>query len=424
MARRSGEIKDFAVFSARWRVTRTRLRDTSFRSSAGNKPALPAVGRLFPASDVEHLRREAHGASKAYRGPPDRRGLVRLRLCHARYRYDGLVQFVGQFIERVGSDEIRRGGTRAARARRRNACGESAANTDTSAATTVERVPTGSLFARASAETGPALPQTPAVKPIAVASIDETVKPVVPPPAAAEKVTTEPRGRAYLFRGMAGLIYSTRHGQPGSADQPRRRHRERSYLSDVARRRRRRDPRLPPRSRTDHHHRPFDGRRFRLGVCRDAQRRGHSGEPAGHLRSDTDRRRRAAQRRALHQCLQVHQFHGRRRRRARPPLPRPLRELQPQGSQRDHPHQYREGRAHPGAIGRQDRAACRDAGRRRRRGGAVAHSRFRPERRSNCGTAACRCRRMPAIHCKTFATTYHVPLWALAEVNRCRSTGR
>ncbi len=32
--------------------------------------------------------------------------------------------------------------------------------------------------------------------------------PVEPPPAAIEKVVIEPRGRAYLFRGIAGLIYS------------------------------------------------------------------------------------------------------------------------------------------------------------------------------------------------------------------------
>ncbi len=32
--------------------------------------------------------------------------------------------------------------------------------------------------------------------------------PVAPPPPAAEKITQQPRGRAYLFRGVAGLIYS------------------------------------------------------------------------------------------------------------------------------------------------------------------------------------------------------------------------
>src|SRR5579872_1955807 len=63
-----------------------------------------------------------------------------------------------------------------------------------------------SLFARASAETAPGQ-QAPAVKPIPIATTDDAVKPVdsVPP---TEKVTIMPRGRAYLFRGVAGLIYS------------------------------------------------------------------------------------------------------------------------------------------------------------------------------------------------------------------------
>ena len=42
-------------------------------------------------------------------------------------------------------------------------------------------------------------------------------KPVAPPPAAIEKVVIEPRGRAYLFRGIAGLIYS--RGMDRLADQ-------------------------------------------------------------------------------------------------------------------------------------------------------------------------------------------------------------
>jgi hypothetical protein len=66
---------------------------------------------------------------------------------------------------------------------------------------------TGSLFARASAEASQPQ-QAPAAKPITVASTGDAVKPVEPPPAA-EKVMIEPRGRAYLFRGVAGLIYST-----------------------------------------------------------------------------------------------------------------------------------------------------------------------------------------------------------------------
>ena len=40
-----------------------------------------------------------------------------------------------------------------------------------------------------------------------VADASDTAVPITPPPHAAEKIT-EPRGRAYLFRGVAGLIYS------------------------------------------------------------------------------------------------------------------------------------------------------------------------------------------------------------------------
>ena len=66
-----------------------------------------------------------------------------------------------------------------------------------------------SLFARAAE----ARPDAIAADPIAalvtadVAAQAEGAKPAAPPPAA-EKVAVEPRGRAYLFRGMAGLIYS------------------------------------------------------------------------------------------------------------------------------------------------------------------------------------------------------------------------
>ncbi len=75
-----------------------------------------------------------------------------------------------------------------------------------------------SLFARASADKlndPPALAakpaektaETPLEKPIAVADAGDTAIPVAPVPQAAEKIS-QPRGRAYLFRGVAGLIYS------------------------------------------------------------------------------------------------------------------------------------------------------------------------------------------------------------------------
>ncbi len=67
-----------------------------------------------------------------------------------------------------------------------------------------------SLFARAAAgKLGD--PPVPVAKSdansVAVADAGDSAVPATPPPAAAEKVT-EPRGRVYLFRGVAGLIYS------------------------------------------------------------------------------------------------------------------------------------------------------------------------------------------------------------------------
>jgi hypothetical protein len=52
-----------------------------------------------------------------------------------------------------------------------------------------------------------AKPAAPAAKPVVVAEAETTVPPA-PPPAAEKLTTAEPRGRAYLFRGIAGLIYS------------------------------------------------------------------------------------------------------------------------------------------------------------------------------------------------------------------------
>lgn len=72
-----------------------------------------------------------------------------------------------------------------------------------------------SLFSRAAESKAEAPP--PAAKPVVVADAAESD--VTPKPAAtAEKV--EPRGRAYLFRGVAGLIYS--RGIDGLADRIRR----------------------------------------------------------------------------------------------------------------------------------------------------------------------------------------------------------
>lgn len=61
-----------------------------------------------------------------------------------------------------------------------------------------------SLFARASEGK---LNDPPTAKPTAVADAGDSAPAAAPPPAAADKITA-PRGRAYLFRGVAGLIYS------------------------------------------------------------------------------------------------------------------------------------------------------------------------------------------------------------------------
>jgi pimeloyl-ACP methyl ester carboxylesterase len=67
-----------------------------------------------------------------------------------------------------------------------------------------------SLFARAAqnkAQNTPPPAPTPIAKPIAVADARGTMLSSAPQPAVAS-VKMEPRGRAYLFRGIAGLIYS------------------------------------------------------------------------------------------------------------------------------------------------------------------------------------------------------------------------
>jgi pimeloyl-ACP methyl ester carboxylesterase len=83
-----------------------------------------------------------------------------------------------------------------------------------STGSTSDTVALTSLFARASrndlnsAKTSDDPAPTPpaGIKPVALME-PGAVNPVMPPPDAAEKVT-QPRGRAYLFRGIAGLIYS------------------------------------------------------------------------------------------------------------------------------------------------------------------------------------------------------------------------
>ena len=79
----------------------------------------------------------------------------------------------------------------------------------TAASSKPESTAQSSLFTQAS-ETKLAAPPAPVVataKPITVADAADISVPVAPAPQAVEKIT-QPRGRAYLFRGVAGLIYS------------------------------------------------------------------------------------------------------------------------------------------------------------------------------------------------------------------------
>jgi hypothetical protein len=88
--------------------------------------------------------------------------------------------------------------------------------------------PMNSLFARAEgkpAEADPPQPVQPAkpdgTKPIWVATNEDTEHTVEPAaPSAAEKPTAQLRGRVYLYRGVAGLIYS--RGMDGLAERIRR----------------------------------------------------------------------------------------------------------------------------------------------------------------------------------------------------------
>ncbi len=218
-------------------------------------------------------------------------------------------------------------------------------------------------------------------------------------PAAAGRAETitQPRGRAYLFRGVAGLIYSRgidtlaarikRTGIPASVG---------TYLlwrptADEAIRDYRRDPQ------------PITLIGHSMGgdcVLDFAEMLNEAGIPVSLLVTydpDPHRRRRAAQCRALHQHLPILEFHGRRQCRAGLALPRPLRELQPQGPHRDRSHQYRKGRPDSGAIGepRSPQLAA-NAGRCRRRSGADPSGGSGRRRHRTVGFRYCRSRPMPA----------------------------
>ncbi len=90
---------------------------------------------------------------------------------------------------------------------------ETPVTTPTSSTATANKPNTpanNSLFARAAEANPDSTPPDPiaALVTATAAASGDAVTPLGPPPAAAAKVAIEPRGRAYLFRGVAGLIYS------------------------------------------------------------------------------------------------------------------------------------------------------------------------------------------------------------------------
>ena len=109
-------------------------------------------------------------------------------------------------------------------------------------------------------------------KPITVADAGDVAVPVAPVPQPAEKITAAARPRLSVPRRRRPDLFA-RHRHIGRAHQAHRHPRQRGDLFAVAADRRRGDPRLSPRSAADHTDRPFHGRRLRLGLCRNAQRR-------------------------------------------------------------------------------------------------------------------------------------------------------
>src|SRR5215469_14455656 len=117
------------------------------------------------------------------------------------------------------------------------------------------------------------------------------------PPGAAEKMTIQPRGRAYLFRGFIGLLtdrgmdkLTERINRTGvTAD-------VNSYLMWRG---------LADQAITDYRYWPLPGRRCRREICRTPRRRWYSGEPTGHLRPHAICPQCTTERRALCQPLSV-----------------------------------------------------------------------------------------------------------------------
>jgi hypothetical protein len=153
------------------------------RKSLGKEPALRAlIGRLFPASNLEHQRRKRMVQ-------PTHIAVLLLAACltgcgsYAMFDPDTTASF------------------------------NASADSSSQPATPSDKANTqalNALFTRASADklnADPAEPPAP-VKPVKLANAGEAALPLEAPPTAAEKLTAQPRGRAYLFRGVAGLIYS------------------------------------------------------------------------------------------------------------------------------------------------------------------------------------------------------------------------
>src|SRR4029077_6656021 len=111
------------------------------------------------------------------------------------------------------------------------------------------------------------------------------------------------------------------------------------------------------------------------------------------------------------------QCSGRWRPRAGPWLSRQLRQLQPEEPLRSYSRQSRQVPSHPGDIGQQDQVGGRDF--RRPRAAAPCRSANVPIELWDSGLAIST-QAGDTLH--RIATTYHVPLWTLTQLNKVSET--
>jgi hypothetical protein len=186
-------------------------RGSAFRNILGNKPAQHVgCGRWLLASAVEHQRRKRMGK-------PGHIAVLLLAAGLAGCSGGGYPMFdpdnATSFTSTGKQAEWLKGGGQKSAS---DGSGSDATGATSAPSDRTDTAALNSLFARAAegklnanpAAAGPVPSAKPDIKPIAVASAGDIAIPTGPPAGAGDKVTAEPRGRAYLFRGIAGLIYS------------------------------------------------------------------------------------------------------------------------------------------------------------------------------------------------------------------------